>query len=342
MKNIFLMLIITLIIFSCAKPNKTFQPEPSQVQIDKFYQTRGYARDFTIDDNHLFVAVDQNGFSIFDMNTDTLIVNYSQYLNYPRLINVAHTSSETLLFVYDIYGSPASINCFNIADISNPQYLPPIITDTGGIEDLDILSSTENDTIQLRFTKNDASSHKLKISNALHINFTWQFTPLIDADQLFDYDVHNFDKFDENHYYIANEQKGIAYINTTDPNNPVIDKYIDTPGSAYDVKRVDNYLYVADRHEGFEVYELQGDNWKMIYHYDTSGLAKQLAIYQGYAALASGGGGIYIFDISNPQTTKLLTNIDDSEIGYSYKVKFFNGILYAATRNGVYKFKIEN
>ena len=338
MKNIPVIIFILLFIFSCAKPNKTFAPEEPKLTVEKVFPTTGYVRDFTISDNYLFATVDQNGFSVFDLQTDTLVINYTNYLHAPRLISIAQ---DTLLFVYDLYGSPASINCFNISDINNPQYLPPILSDTAGLEDFEVLT-TESDTIKITYTKNDASSNKIKMINATITNNFWQFTPEFDANQVFDYPVHHFCKYQNGIYYIANEQKGVAVLDISNPFNPLLQSYIDTPGSAYDVKRVDNYLYIADKHEGFEVFKLDENNvWNMIYHYDTSGYAKQLAYSQDYVALASGGGGIYLFDISDKTNISLFGHIDDDEIGYTYRTKFFAETLYVGTRNGIYQLKIE-
>ena len=338
MRNVIIISFILLLLMSCAKPVKPHLSESLHtLKIEKHYQTVGYVRDFTFYQNYLFATVDQSGFSVFDLSTDTLVINYTQYLSTPRIIKVAQTQTDTLLFVYDLYGSPASINCFNIHDVKNPQYLAPIITDTGGIEDMDIIV-TQNDTLRITYTKNDASSHKIKMFDTVFSNYIWSMYPQFDADQIFDYDVHRFCKYDENTYYIANEQKGIAAIDISDVYSPTLLTYIDTPGSAYDVKRVDNYLYVADKHEGLEVFKFtDSEDWEMIYHYDTSGYAKQLAIKDNIVAVASGGGGVYLFDISNPDSPELYGHIDDDEIGYTYKVKFVSDNLYVGTRLGVYK-----
>ncbi len=334
-----ILLFFMLLISSCAKPNDTFAPQESVLKIDTYYKTPGYARDFTIHGNYLFTTVDQMGFSVFDIVSDTLVLNYNQYLNSPRIIDIAQ---DTLLFVYDLYGSPASINCFNISDVKNPTYLPPILSDTAGLEDMNITSTEGSDTLWITYTKNDASAHKIKKISATFSNYVWQFNPIIDANQIFDYDVHGYSNYQNMIYYIANEQKGIAVLDVSDPQAPVLEKYIDTPGSAYDVKRVNNYLFVADKHEGFEIFKLsQDDDWQLIYHYDTSGYAKKLAYTNEFVAVASGGGGVYVFDITNPDSVSLLGHLDDNVIGYTYNAKFFNGDLYVATRNGVYKMDIE-
>ena len=59
-----------------------------------------------------------------------------------------------------------------------------------------------------------------------------------------------------------------------------------------------------------------------------------------YLAIASGGGGVYLFDVSDNNTPKFLDIIADAEIGYTYKVVFHSGVLYAATRSGIYRLTI--
>jgi len=77
-----------------------------------------------------------------------------------------------------------------------------------------------------------------------------------------------------------------------------------------------------------------------IFTYNTSGFAQQLASSESYLAVASGGGGVYLFDIKDPDNITFMDRIDDSEIGYVYKVAVQENYLFAATRKGVVKIKI--
>ena len=60
-----------------------------------------------------------------------------------------------------------------------------------------------------------------------------------------------------------------------------------------------------------------------------------------YLAVASGGGGVYLFDIADKNSIKLAGHLKESEIGYAYKVKIAGGYVYAATKTGLYKLKIK-
>jgi hypothetical protein len=77
-----------------------------------------------------------------------------------------------------------------------------------------------------------------------------------------------------------------------------------------------------------------------IFWQNTSGYAQNLDVYGNYLVVASGGGGAYLFDVKDPENAELIDRIDDDEIGYVYQVRFFEGAIYAATKRGVYKLKI--
>ena len=332
-KILFLTFVAAILLFSCAKPNKPFTPTESNLKTVNFYPTTGYARDFSILKNHLFVAEDQSGFAIFDLNSDTLIIHFTENIQNARLISAVERDTTSTLVVYDTFGGPASLMLYDISDVSNPILFSNIIENTGGIETM--VASVVNDTLNISLSRNSSGTHEFKISELIQIYGQWFLSELL-TNSNFDYDVHNFSE-NNGKYYIGNEQNGIAVL---DEESGDIQEYIDTPGSAYDVKKSDNYLFVADRHEGFEVYK--ADTKEMIYHYDTSGYAKQLEINDKYAVVASGGGGIYVFDISNPEEVSLIGRIDDSEIGYTYKAKIVNDKIFVATRNGVYELGVNN
>jgi len=56
--------------------------------------------------------------------------------------------------------------------------------------------------------------------------------------------------------------------------------------------------------------------------------------------ISAGGSGVYLYDISDKQNPEYLDRIDDSEIGYTYKVLIKNGIIITASRSGISKISI--
>ena len=83
----------------------------------------------------------------------------------------------------------------------------------------------------------------------------------------------------------------------------------DTPGFAYDVAVVDNYVYVADRDSGLQIIDVSEPTTPTRIGYcDTIGTAKKVFINGNYAYVADVYGGLQIIDISSrtsPSTVKM-------------------------------------
>ncbi|MEA1973108.1 MAG: hypothetical protein U9N34_07445, partial [Candidatus Cloacimonadota bacterium] len=106
MKQIFYLISISLIFFSCAKANKPLEIDNTQMgyEITNIYSTKGIAKDVEIGENAIFVAEDQYGFSIFDKNTavrlaqvDTLPVG-NDYFDDIKLLALSENTDT--LWVY--------------------------------------------------------------------------------------------------------------------------------------------------------------------------------------------------------------------------------------------------
>ena len=71
MKRFFYLLIISTIVFSCAKANKPLEIDNTEMgyEITNIYSTNGISQDVEIGPDNIFVAEDQYGFSIFNKAT---------------------------------------------------------------------------------------------------------------------------------------------------------------------------------------------------------------------------------------------------------------------------------
>jgi len=65
--------------------------------------------------------------------------------------------------------------------------------------------------------------------------------------------------------------------------------------------------------------------------FDTSGYATSLAVSGNKLALSSGGGGIYLFDVSIPSKPQLLQHL--TSCGYTNTVKFMDNKLVVGARD---------
>ncbi|RLD54035.1 MAG: hypothetical protein DRJ01_18580 [Bacteroidetes bacterium] len=324
----FFVVLITIFLNNCAKPN-----EPVKInkilKISSYYPTIGYARDIDVKDSLLYIAEDQSGFSIYNYLSDSLLCHYTSLIDNAFLISAVKEYNR--LFVYDRYGSPPSIKIYDITDISDPLILPSITTETTGIRAMKVYFDGTGYIIS--FTSNDGGEHKFKIGK--YDGF--YFTSLISFEQ-YDYELHGFDIYD-NYVYLCNEQIG---LNVSDTISGETKNIINTSGVALDVKVVNNYAFVADKEAGFSIIDVQNiESAKVIFSTDTEGYAQSIDVEGKYLAVGSGGGGVYLYDISDVNNPQFLDQISADEIGYTYKVIIKNDIIFAATKRGVYKLLIQ-
>lgn len=321
-------MIFILLSVGCAKLNEPKIIE-KVLQIDHFYDTIGFARDIFLSEQYLYIAEDQGGFTIYDLETDNLVAHYLGDIENARLISAVE--ERNLLFVYDRYGSPAQIRTYDISDPADPQVSPPIITSTAGIEDM-LCWAGAGETVEVAITRND-SQYEFR-----HGSWDGFYYNPITVYSNFTVTLNGFTLDDEN-IYLAYEQLGLNIVDYATGNTLCM---VDTPGEAIDVKVVDNLVFIADKHAGFAIIDISNLQAPVLLSsIDTSGWAQHLDVNGSLLAVASGGGGIYLYDISDPVDPEFLDRVDDQDIGYTYRVLFKNDFLYAATKHGVYKIEID-
>jgi hypothetical protein len=73
---------------------------------------------------------------------------------------------------------------------------------------------------------------------------------------------------------------------------------------------------------------------------DTDGYAQKIDVSNEYVAVASGGGGVYVFDRTNPAAPTLLHHVE-SLIDYTYVAALKGDLVFAGTKSGVFKINIK-
>jgi len=316
----------------CAKANDPVTPEVNnpQLTVEKVFPVQGYARDLDIRDSLLFVAADQAGFSIFNLNGDSLLCRYSQSeFGNIRLLKV----SGKYLFAYNKYGGGSTgIMQFNIQNPSQPVEGFPIHGDTEDVTELQVEPDlSDSGAVLLQWSNSKRFRYNVKYKD------TYQGGPSFPFADEFIFSIGGFAKDDQCVYFAA-EQCGV-YATTLD-SGKVISSF-DTNGEALDVAVHNKTVYAALREEGVVALNMQNPATPaVLYRFDTSGYAQNLDCSDKYLAVASGGGGVYVFDIQNTQQIKLIGSLDESETGYAYKVKVAGNFVYAATRTGLVKIRI--
>ena len=330
MKLLFLVFVLILfVLISCAK---WIEPIINKdiLEIDHIYYTTGYARDTFVSDSLVYIAEDQAGFSIYDRISDSLICHYYGSIENARLISAVE--EEDLLFVYDIYGSPASISVFEISDLSNPTIKPGITGETGDIRAMKCQFVSEGVVAILWTRMNIYRYGSYEKNNVPPFLGSYSLPPFPNA-------VEGFD-FDSLYIFLTGAQRGL-YI--ADKNSGNIISETNTPGQALAVKVIENYAYIACKEAGLQVIDISNvENPELIYSFDTSGYAQSVDVEEDYLVVGSGGGGVYLFDISEKHHPLFLDRVDNYYIGYTYKAILNNGEVFVATKIGVVKLIINN
>ncbi|MGY8863955.1 MAG: LVIVD repeat-containing protein, partial [Pseudomonadales bacterium] len=104
-----------------------------------------------------------------------------------------------------------------------------------------------------------------------------------------------------NYAYVADNVRGLAIIDISDPTNPGTPVREPTDGNAYGVVVSGNYAYVADRAYGLAIINISSPSspGTPVYR-NTNGTAHGVTISGNYAYVADGTSGLAIIDISDP------------------------------------------
>lgn len=113
--------------------------------------------------------------------------------------------------------------------------------------------------------------------------------------------------------YIADGYAGLKIINLSNPSSPVLIGEYETPGTARDVKILDNYAFIADQTEGLQILDITDkSNPTFVSSYNTSGESFDVEISGNYAYIADAYNGLVVLDISSPATPIEIANYSTS------------------------------
>lgn len=323
-KFVILYFIIPLLFIYCAKPS-----EPSSLNkimsIEHLAPTGGYACEVSVSDSLLFIAEDQNGFSIYNYlvhhqvcHLDTLFATTP--VAFENIRKITAIDEKNLLFIYDRFGSPAGVKVFDITDRANPDYIFLMGGATGDVYKIKSYAADE----EAYFCW--SSGNQLSYGS---VDIVWH--PI--AAYNFPNSISGFDT-NEDYFVVAAEQLGFHIV---DKSSGEILSTTDTPGEALDVKIVDNYVVIACREAGFAIYNISNkEEPKLVIEKEVDEIIYTVDVENDYLVLGSHAGGVYLYDISDFSNPVFLDNMKNDDIGYTYAAVFKNGKIFASTRQGVY------
>jgi hypothetical protein len=317
--------LITLLAIGCATPSEPeINEEQEKLTYDTIKNTDGYVYDLVLYDNKIFAAEDQAGFSIYSL-TGTLLENYYKDNISARAIHIS--TSDSLIYLYNRTGSPGGLTLFHFSTMLNEVFFE-IYGDTAGLKDIFTL---DDEALKVYWSGGTeiSSSYFNEELNWWEAGQSYEFPAPINK-------LHH----DEDRFYVTGAQLGIFVMDIETGN---ILQTINTPGEARDVKFVDNTLFVACQEEGFQIIDIADLNNPIVaFHTDTSGYAQSIAVENSLLAVGSGGGGVYVYDVSDIYNPEYLGRISTTKIGYTQVVKIKNNEIYAGTKTGIYKISLVN
>jgi len=126
----------------------------------------------------------------------------------------------------------------------------------------------------------------------------------------------------------------IMVLDVSDPTNPLLVQEFNVKRLIYDIRLVDNFLYVASSGD-FRIYDVEHPNSPyLIGNFSANGFSPSaIAIYGSYAFLGSYGDGYLVLDISSLANPIMVKNCTDFSIT---RIHFEDSHVFALTKPAQY------
>jgi hypothetical protein len=349
-KNLFLLVSLAVLLCACSKANDPYQRETSNIfSINEKFAIIGDAIFLDVSNDYVFVAEDQLGFSFFNRNTGSMYHRVSSYFytdmnelpaegQLRSTFMVRFVPERNLLFLSD--NSTSGISRFYSWTVDDPNIASEDI-ELKSLEwmnlirdmDYELVPGVEDEIVV--YWSSFTPDFFYRIQKHKHFLNAGIWDPIFERLEFVNipnetYAIHLTD----NYYIAAMGQWGAYVVDRNDFSDNLA--IVHTPGEAMDVTYKDGYIYVAARQSGLQVIDARDMRNARIVESaarNTVGFAVSIDTYGNYLALASGSGGVYIYDISNPENPKQLERWTVGDISNANKVQFFDGKLYVATRD---------
>ncbi|GAB1365559.1 hypothetical protein MASR1M36_04300 [Candidatus Cloacimonadaceae bacterium] len=332
--SIIVMLIITIALVSCAKRNTAYQ-EDEHLVLDRQLEVVGNPLDITLDNNFLYVALDQGGIARINRENyhQTWITKFwsadGSLTNLGRIKRIAVIPEYNRMF----YIETNATDRITIVDTTDPdslRYIMETIGGTGGVKDLDAFPiPNASDLYTMAYTYCSAGSFKFDRydGNILNVN-SYTVSP----------GVASGFALTENLILVSAEQRGLFIY---DRNNQQLLSELPLPGEAQKVKYSGTVAYVPSRQAGLNIVSMANPAAPVLLStMNTSGYATQVDIKGDKVAVSSGSGGVYLYDVADPAAPILLQRL--TSCGYSNTVKFMGDKLVVGTRDqGILVYKVQ-
>lgn len=304
------------------------------------FETVGIIWDMIITDNNLYTAEDQAGFAVFDRETSELLKRVTMrdaFIHYANVRALGILEEHDILSVFDRFNNTA-IRFYNISDPGNPDYRHQHTGDGISVTRfIEMINIDEGDPIMTISNSNSTfRTSYIETFVPAPVDFTDFPTPNA---------INDFQVVGE-YVYLSAAQRGM-YIYKLDGVNASFVAELNMTGDALDVAVKGDYAYLVTKQEGLQIANISDPYnpvWLEENSISTSGWAQSVSAEGDYLAVGSGGGGVYLYDISEtPEKPQLIDQLSSSETDYVILVEIHNGELFVADRyKGISKYQINN
>jgi hypothetical protein len=314
---------IVMLFVGCGERNSPIQPEPYYRLITEI-QTPGWAKDVTVLDNIAYVADNQSGIALFNIQ-DALNPEYIE--TWQTMFPVKQIKAAPLNGLIIVFEDEQGVATNDAMRIYSPETGAIVgeMFDSGlwefhfveAVDTIWIVESDEGEGFRGNFVRRYGD-----------VWLADEEIPAVPAPigrmKGMDFEA----GLDDTLAFLCLDERGIMSISvdlmalTTDSLG-----WVETPGSAYDVDYSDGYLYVADYFGGLVVIDAT-DPGQMVQVAQVvpEGASRcEKVIAEGYMAVVMDSyDGMYVFDVSVPASPVLL---DIIELPEPTGMKFYNGWL---------------
>ncbi len=310
-------------------------------------ETGGYCRHLDIAGDRLFIAAGQGGLQVWDI-TDFLDGSGDpQLLNHLRINSelpvhkdirqVIYASNARQIIALETGERPLQIDYIRPAN--------PIFTGQLMSEKTEQIHVIDDSLDFLLFAADEDDGIKISEFSGFFINDTTIIWSPNASDDI-EYNVVGLPtglSYHDSLIVLTREQLGVALYRFRGLGiAPLPINAIDTEGTAESATfHGDKGVFVASGDGGCYYFSLSGDSLTLAHnsaHFAKDLRVEHCAYEDEVLALALGSRGLALYDISEP-TDPQSRGVHD--IGYVYTTTFHNGLLYAATREGLQIFHIE-
>lgn len=348
------LLLLTLVLSSCLKPDPIESAFASDVYLMDVMQTGAYARDVYVADGSVFVAASQSGNQIWQESTEGSMVKTFEhkFSGNPALRMIVEPETR-LMFTFDRAQGFYKKLSADMSDFDSVYTQHSIWIETsesglfgsGSNEDFEVRKL--NDSLVALYVIDRTSNDGLK---QYYFNRYFREPDIFYSGSYYYWELSNVGTstgginlgldLRDSLLAISHDELGVGLYQLDGVDIDTL-AVVDTQGEALEVKFYDNYLLSANNWAGMGIFSLGAGAHGLTHLADieVGGWVKQISIWNDIAVLSCGENGIFLVDLSDPEHPRVDQPID---AGYTYRTYVADDIIYAATREGVKRYHIES